>query len=69
MSESMMGKLCLSCFRLKGEYQICPHCGYVEGESPAHLFCLKPGGILCGCVSIEEGLCAQALREGGFSAA
>ncbi len=61
MSESMMGKLCLSCFRLKGEYQICPHCGYVEGESPAHLFCLKPGGILR-----NRYIVGQELGYGGF---
>lgn len=42
-----MGRmLCLSCFRIKGEFQVCPYCGYVEASPPRELFQLKPGTIL-----------------------
>ena len=61
MSESTLGKLCLSCFRLKGEYQICPHCGYVEGDPPGHLFCLQPGVILR-----DRYIVGRELGYGGF---
>lgn len=42
----MLNKLCLSCFRIKGEYKVCPYCGYIEGSRPKSVFFLKPGVIL-----------------------
>ncbi|MBQ7131511.1 MAG: PASTA domain-containing protein [Oscillospiraceae bacterium] len=38
-------KLCLGCMEEKGQLSVCPHCGYVEGQShdPSHL---RPGTVL-----------------------
>lgn len=40
-----MYKLCLGCMEEKGQLTVCPHCGYIEGQShdKAHL---KPGTVL-----------------------
>ena len=61
MDENRKQNLCLSCFRLRGEYQVCPHCGYVEGEPPEQLFQLKPGVILR-----DRYIVGQSLGYGGF---
>ncbi|MEE0419092.1 MAG: serine/threonine-protein kinase [Lachnospiraceae bacterium] len=39
-------KLCMNCFKWKGEYEVCPYCGYVEGTPPAQAYDLIPGTIL-----------------------
>ncbi len=40
-----MYKLCLGCMEEKGQLSVCPHCGYIEGQShdKSHL---KPGTVL-----------------------
>lgn len=39
---------CLNCFQIKGNYEVCPHCGYMENAEPENLYQLKPGTILRG---------------------
>lgn len=41
-----MAGICMNCFRIKGEYEVCPYCGYVEGTPPAQAYHLVPGTIL-----------------------
>lgn len=53
--------LCLNCFRIKGDYEVCPYCGYVEGSQPSAVFQLKPGTVLQSRYIIGE-----ALGYGGF---
>lgn len=38
--------LCMNCFQYKGEYEVCPHCGYIEGTPPEQAYYLMPGTIL-----------------------
>ncbi|MBR1866295.1 MAG: protein kinase, partial [Lachnospiraceae bacterium] len=42
----MASELCMNCFSVKGQYEVCPYCGYVEGTPPAQPHCLTPGTIL-----------------------
>lgn len=44
----MFQKICYRCFKEKGNYQVCPHCGYVEGTRPEQEYQLMPGTILEG---------------------
>lgn len=57
----MACQLCLSCFHMKGNYTVCPHCGYIEGAPPKALFHLSPGTILENRYIIGE-----VLGYGGF---
>lgn len=41
-----MSLLCVNCFHIKGDYAVCPRCGYAEGMPPKVLFHLRPGTIL-----------------------
>lgn len=41
-------ELCLNCFKVKGEYDVCPFCGYVEGAPPEQAYHLHPGTLLSG---------------------
>ena len=41
-------ELCLSCFQIKGEFDVCPYCGYVSGTEPEQAYHLQPGKILAG---------------------
>lgn len=42
----MASELCMNCFSVKGQYEVCPFCGYVEGTPPAQPHYLTPGTIL-----------------------
>lgn len=42
----MASNLCMNCFEVKGEYEVCSHCGYVEGTPPQQAYYLAPGTIL-----------------------
>jgi len=40
--------ICLNCFKSKGEFEVCPHCGFVEGTPPDQAYHLFPGTTLAG---------------------
>ncbi len=42
----MASELCMNCFSVKGQYEVCPFCGYVEGTPPEQPHYLTPGTIL-----------------------
>lgn len=42
----MASELCMNCFSVKGSYEVCPYCGYVEGTPPKQPHYLTPGTIL-----------------------
>ena len=42
----MASELCMDCFSVKGPYEVCPYCGYVEGTPPKQPHYLTPGTIL-----------------------
>lgn len=42
----MASELCMNCFSVKGQYEVCPYCGYIEGTPPVQPHCLTPGTIL-----------------------
>lgn len=58
---AMKQKLCMNCFRVKGDFEVCPHCGFVEGTPPAQVFHLYPGTVLQ-----ERYLIGTVLGFGGF---
>lgn len=39
-------QLCFRCFKLKGSYDVCPHCGYEEDIRAKQVYQLAPGTIL-----------------------
>lgn len=43
-----LSHLCLGCFKDKGNYKVCPYCGYRDGEETAQSHYLQPGMILTG---------------------
>lgn len=42
----MASELCMNCFSVKGQYEVCPFCGYAEGTPPGQPHYLTPGTIL-----------------------
>ncbi|MDE6851536.1 MAG: serine/threonine protein kinase [Lachnospiraceae bacterium] len=42
----MASELCMNCFSVKGQYEVCPFCGYIEGTPPKQPHYLMPGTIL-----------------------
>lgn len=44
----MSNQLCFQCFHMKGDYAVCPHCGYEEGTEAAQAYQLAPGTVLRG---------------------
>ena len=44
----MENQLCFRCFKMKGSYGVCPHCGYEEDTGAAQAYQLAPGTILRG---------------------
>lgn len=42
----MASELCMNCFNIKGQYDVCPFCGYAEGTPPKQPHHLVPGTIL-----------------------
>lgn len=55
-------KRCNYCFEMYGdEFEICPHCGYIEGSGAKELYHLYPGTILN-----DRYIVGQVLGFGGF---
>lgn len=44
----MENQLCFQCFKMKGSYGVCPHCGYEENTGAAQAYQLAPGTVLRG---------------------
>ncbi len=42
----MANELCMNCFSVKGQYEVCPFCGYVEGTPPKQPHYLTHGTVL-----------------------
>lgn len=57
----MASELCMNCFSVKGNYEVCPYCGYAEGTPPKHPQYLKPGTILA-----NHFIVGTAIDMGGF---
>ncbi len=57
----MASELCMNCFSVKGQYEVCPYCGYVEGTPPKQPHYLPPGVILKGCFIV-----GNVIGAGGF---
>ena len=53
--------ICFHCFQVKGEFEVCPHCGFMEGTTPNEPYLLYPGTIL-----EERYLIGTILGIGGF---
>ncbi|MDR1194537.1 MAG: serine/threonine protein kinase [Peptococcaceae bacterium] len=53
----------MSCFKPKGDFGVCPHCGWVEGTAPEQAYHLHPGVILAGRYVI-----GTVIGFGGFGA-
>lgn len=57
----MASELCMNCFSVKGQYEVCPYCGYAEGTPPKHPQYLTPGTILA-----SHFIVGTAIAMGGF---
>lgn len=57
----MANELCMNCFSVKGPYEVCRYCGYVEGTSPEQPHYLRPGTVLKGHFIV-----GTAIGVGGF---
>ncbi len=57
----MASELCLNCFSVKGKYDVCPYCGYVENTPPKQAHYLMPGTIL-----YNQYIVGTAIGDGGF---
>ena len=57
----MSYQLCLNCFNIKGNFKVCPYCGYVEGAQQKAAFQLRQGTILQ-----DRYIIGEALGYGGF---
>ncbi len=57
----MASELCMNCFSVKGQYEVCPFCGYAEGTPPEQPHYLVPGTILGGHFIV-----GTAIGVGGF---
>lgn len=57
----MSDQLCFQCFRIKGDYEVCPWCGYTEDATKNQAYQLTPGTIL-----EERYIIGAALGIGGF---
>ena len=42
----MASELCMNCFSVKGQYEVCPYCGYAEGTPPKQPHYLTPGTVI-----------------------
>lgn len=42
----MANQLCFQCFKIKGDYEVCPHCGYSEKTKAKQVYQLAPGTVL-----------------------
>lgn len=59
--KNMASELCMNCFSVKGQYEICPYCGYAEGTPPEQPHFLTPGTILG-----NHFIVGTAIGVGGF---
>ncbi len=57
----MVNELCMNCFGVKGSFEVCQHCGYVEGTPPKQPHHLVPSTILMG-----RYLIGTSIGSGGF---
>ena len=57
----MANELCTNCFSVKGPYEVCRYCGYVEGTPPEQPHYLRPGTVLKGHFIV-----GTAIGVGGF---
>lgn len=57
----MANELCMNCFSVKGPYEVCRYCGYVEGTPPEQPHYLRPGTVLKGHFIV-----GTAIGVGGF---
>lgn len=57
----MANELCMNCFSVKGQYEVCPFCGYAEGTLPKQPHYLTPGTILW-----NRFLVGTVIGAGGF---
>jgi serine/threonine protein kinase len=39
-------QICMSCFNVKGDFDVCPYCGWVEGTPPKEAYHLHPRTLL-----------------------
>lgn len=42
----MANQLCFRCFKMKGDYEVCPYCGYAEDTKAEQVYQLSPGTVL-----------------------
>lgn len=42
----MANQICFRCFKVKGDYEVCPHCGYIEDTKAKQAYQLSPGTTL-----------------------
>lgn len=56
-----MDKRCMSCMQLMGEYDVCMHCGWIEGSPPVEPCHLVPGTVLR-----ERYIIGKSIGFGGF---
>lgn len=55
-------KLCLNCFSVvKGDYDVCPYCGYTDGDLSEPVFYLRQGSVLN-----DRYIIGEVLGYGGF---
>lgn len=57
----MASELCMNCFTVKGQYEVCPFCGYVDGTPPKQPHYLMPGTLLG-----NRFIVGTAIGAGGF---
>lgn len=57
----MANELCMNCFGVKGQFEVCPFCGYVEGTKPKQPHYLIPGTILA-----KHFIVGTVIGSGGF---
>lgn len=57
----MASEYCMNCFSVKGQYEVCPYCGYVEGTPQKQPHFLTPGTILN-----NRFIVGMAIGAGGF---
>ena len=57
----MANQICFQCFKVKGDYEVCPHCGYVENTKAEQVYQLAPGTVLR-----ERYIIGTSIGFGGF---
>lgn len=57
----MANQLCFRCFKIKGDYEVCPYCGYIEDTGAGQAYQLAPGTVLR-----ERYIIGVSIGFGGF---